>query len=188
MSGERAEPARQPVSVSATSRRRLEERFVLRFPAAFARFAALVLRLPPRSRFRRTAARRAVKVGTEAYNRGDFDVYLVFFHPDFEYVSPRQLIGLGFEPVYRGREARIAVGRKWNAEWGEFHFLPEELIDAGDRALVIGRMKGSGSSSGLAVDNDWADLFWFSAGRVIREQPFLDRAEALEAAGLSEQA
>jgi ketosteroid isomerase-like protein len=47
-------------------------------------------------------------------------------------------------------------------------------------------MEGSGLTSGVGLDNDWADLFTISAGRVIREQVFLDRTDALEAAGLRE--
>jgi hypothetical protein len=54
------------------------------------------------------------------------------------------------------------------------------------RVLVLGRLKGSGLSSGAAIDNEWADLDTFSAGRVIRRQIFLDHAEGLEAAGLRE--
>ena len=60
------------------------------------------------------------------------------------------------------------------------------MIDLGDRVLVVGRVKGSGLSSGAAVDSEWADLFTVSAGRVIREQVFFDHAEGLEAAGVSE--
>jgi ketosteroid isomerase-like protein len=89
--------------------------------------------------------------------------------------------------VVRGREARVDFQRRWRAAWGEFRFVPEELIDLGDgRALVAGRMKGRGLSSDAAVDSDWAYLATVSAGRVIREQVFLDRGEALDAVGLSE--
>jgi ketosteroid isomerase-like protein len=89
--------------------------------------------------------------------------------------------------VYRGRAARINAEKRWIAEMGEFHFEPEELIDFGDnRFLVLGRVKGSGLSSGAGFDNEWGLLLTITAGRVIREQLFLDRNEALEAAGLRE--
>ena len=52
--------------------------------------------------------------------------------------------------------------------------------------MVIGRFEGSGPSSGAGFDNEFAEIFTISAGRVIREQAFFDHAEALEAAGLSE--
>jgi ketosteroid isomerase-like protein len=187
MSDDDVEPVRQPISVSASSHRHLDERLGLRFPAALARFAALIWRLPPRSRLRRALSRRAVKLGIEAYNRGYLDAALAWYHPDVEYITPRQIIPLGFDPIYRGRQGRIEVQQRWTEEWGEFEFRPEELIDLGDgRLLQVGRMRGRGASSGAALDNDYADLQWLSGGRVIREQVFLDRAEALDAAGLSE--
>ena len=49
-----------------------------------------------------------------------------------------------------------------------------------------GRIVGTGLSSGAGFDSDWAVLLTISDGRVVREQFFFDRSEALEAAGLSE--
>jgi hypothetical protein len=52
--------------------------------------------------------------------------------------------------------------------------------------LAIGRMTGSGLGSAVAVDNEWGTLITISAGRVIREQDFIDHGEAREAVGLRE--
>jgi hypothetical protein len=52
--------------------------------------------------------------------------------------------------------------------------------------LAIGHITSSGLTSGAATDTDFANLFTLFAGRVIREQVFFNRADALEAAGLSE--
>jgi ketosteroid isomerase-like protein len=106
------------------------------------------------------------------------------YHPDHETMAPPGHVAVGFDPVYRGRDERVRLQQRWRAEWGEFRYEPEEIIDLGDRALVIGRVKGSGLSSGAAVDSDWAMLYTSSGGQVIRDQIFLDRGEALEAAGL----
>jgi ketosteroid isomerase-like protein len=108
------------------------------------------------------------------------------YHADVELITPPQLIGLGEDSVYHGREQRIAFQRKWTAEWGEFGFDPREIIDLGDRVLLLGRMAGSGLSSGAAFESEWANLLTLSAGRVVREQYFPAHAEALEAAGLTE--
>lgn len=97
----------------------------------------------------------------------------------------RPLVELSFDPVYRGREARAEFQRRWTAEWGEMRFMPEEMLDLGDHVVCVGRVSGSGLSSRAAFEGDWACLFTISAGRVIREQPFFDRREALEAVGLS---
>jgi ketosteroid isomerase-like protein len=186
MSEESVEAVRQAIAVRAHSRRRWEERLGLRFPGALAFVARAFSRLPTRSRLRRTLVRRYTRAALEATNRGDYEAGFLFHHPDVELIASGTFITLGYAPVYHGREERRRFQERWHAEWGEFRFEPEELVDLGDRVLVIGRVTGSGLSSGVAVDNDWVDLLTISAGRVIREQVFFDRAEALETAGLSE--
>lgn len=60
----------------------------------------------------------------------------------------------------------------------------EEIIDLDDRALGITRFRGV-SADAPRVDWLWCHLFAFRDGLISRAQSFLDRAEALEAAGLS---
>ena len=187
MSQENAEVVRQPVVARSHSRRRLEERLGLRFPAAFALMSRAVWRLPPGSRLRQAMLRRTVQLGNAAINRGDYEAAFGTYDAHVELIVPRQFLTLGFDALYRGRAERIDFQRRWTAEWGDVRFETEEIIDLGDgRVLVISRMKGSGLGSGATVDNEWANIFTLSAGRVIREQAFADHAEALEAAGLRE--
>jgi hypothetical protein len=47
-------------------------------------------------------------------------------------------------------------------------------------------MRGKGGSSGAPIDSEWALLVTLSAGRVVREEPFFNHAQAFEAAGLPE--
>src|SRR5438270_11089479 len=93
----------------------------------------------------------------------------------FAYVAPRLAA------------PRVRYQRQWHAEWGHFRYEPGELRDLGDRFLVIGRIRSDGLNSGATLDSDYADLFTLSAGRVIREQTYFNRAEALQAAGLRDQ-
>jgi ketosteroid isomerase-like protein len=127
-----------------------------------------------------------VQLAYEATNRGDYEAAFGLYHLDVELMVPPQFTALGFDTRYRGRQDRIDFQRRWTAEWGEVRFEPEEVIDLGARVLVIARMTGSGFGSGVAVDNEWATLITISAGRVIREQDFVDHGEALEAVGLRE--
>lgn len=186
MSRENVEAVRQPIAVQVGSRRRSEERLALRFRGASALLAAAVFRSRPHSRLRRAVIRHALRLAFEAINRGDFEAAFAFCHPDIEVIEPPEVMKLGLDPVSRGRAGRIHVQRRWHAEWGELRFEPDELFDLGDRLLVTARMKGSGLASGAAFDSDFADLLTLSAGRVVREEMFLDRAKALEAVGLGE--
>jgi ketosteroid isomerase-like protein len=177
--------APQPIVVSARSHRRFEERVALRFAPAAALMARAVFSLSPRSRLRRAAIGRMARLGVEATNRGDFEAAFAFYHHDVEVVEPPQVTNLGLDPVPRGREGRIIVQRRWQAEWDEFRLEPEHVTDLGDRLLLVSRMKGSGLASGAAFDSDMANVLTLSAGRVIREEMFLDRNQAFAAVGLS---
>lgn len=127
---------------------------------------------------------RAVRAGIEAANRRDYEAAFALYHRAVELLVPPGLASIGLEPSVRGRDARVRFEVKWRAEWGDFAYVPEELIDLGTQVLVIGRMRGSGPSSGAAFDIEWADLFTVDGGRVVREQVFLEHAEALQTAGL----
>ena len=178
---------RQPIALKDRSSRSLEERFYLRFPAAAAAGTRAVLRLPPRAWPRRVLLVHGAQLGFAALNRGDFESSFLTYDPELEFVTPPRLVGLGFKPVYRGHQGRIEFQRNWMAEWGEMRFVPDEVVDLGDRFLYLGGVKGSGVSSGAGFESDdWAVLYAVTAGRIVREQPFFDRREALEAAGLPE--
>jgi len=186
MSQENVETVRHSLELAADSRRRLEERLALRVPYLQGLVARLWWKRPPPSRLRQAILPRLVRSGFEAANRGDLEVAFANYDSDVEFFPPVDLVGLGNELSYRGLEARVRYQRQWRAEWEDFRYEPDELRDLGDRLLVIGRIKSGGLSSGARPDSDYSNLFTLSAGRVIREQTYFNRAEALEAAGLRE--
>ena len=179
----------QQITLADHSRRRLDERIVLRFPAIRSLVGQAIWSMPPGSRLRQALIRRSVKLGFEALNRGDFKSAFTAYDPEVEMVPAPQLKGLGLDNVYRGLEGRTRFQQRWHDEWGDFQHAPEEVFDLGDDGVfVLGRLRGSGRSSGAVFDSDWAVLFEVSAGRIIREHSWLDRDEALEAVGLRGQA
>jgi ketosteroid isomerase-like protein len=173
------------LTVRTSSRRSFEQRLAIRYPGVFALVLRLVLLMPTRWRLRRATLRHVVQHGIEAYNRGDYDALRPSYHRDVELISEPEVVALGFDPVYRGHAGWLRYAERWNAEWGTYHASPEELIDLGDaRVLAIGHQEGRGVGSGAATVNDFAVLWTWSAGQVIREQYFFDRAEAFRVAGL----
>ena len=78
--------------------------------------------------------------------------------------------------------------RRWLTElwiYDEVSIDVEEIIDLDDRALGITRFHGV-SADAPPVDWPWCHVVAFRDGLISQAQSFLDRAEALEAAGLSE--
>jgi ketosteroid isomerase-like protein len=123
--------------------------------------------------------------GYEAFNRGDIDGAVADFAPDFEYVVAAG--GLpGFGEVARGREGfRRFVETFWR-EFDKPNLEVHELIDAGDQVVVSTTMRGRGKHSGAETSLDLWVVWTERNGAVVRAQEFESKAEALEAAGLSE--
>ena len=186
MSEENVEVVRQPLVVRATTRRALDERLALRFPSLRNRVSGMVLRRRPGSWLRRAMVRRSSRLALEALNRGDYEAAFAVVPPDYETITPPELAGLGFEPVYRGRKDRLRFHRAWVAELGDFQQRGEEVVDLGDHFLLLAHMKGTGASSGAEFETEVAYLFTVSAGQLAREQIYRSHKQALEAAGLSE--
>ena len=65
------------------------------------------------------------------------------------------------------------------------HQWPERFIDGGDRVLVFVRFEAR-ARSGIEISEDWAHLVTVRNSRIGRLEQFRNRAEALEAAGLSD--
>jgi ketosteroid isomerase-like protein len=97
--------------------------------------------------------------------------------------SPGPLDGGG---GYGGREGVEQFAADISENWEELEALADEFRDLGDRVLVLGRLKARGKGSGAPVDTPYVGVFDFRGGRVWRYRVYLDRAEGLRAAGVSE--
>lgn len=126
-----------------------------------------------------------VKRAVDAYSRRDVDTFLAeLATPDFEWWPA---LTRAFEGgCYRGREGVERFDADTRDNWEELRSVPEEFRDLGDRVLVLGRMQGRGKGSGAPVDAPIANIYDIRGGRIWRVRAYLDREEALRAAGLSE--
>ena len=188
MSQENVEVVRQPLRVGERSRRTFDQRLCLRLPWLAAAWLRLIGKLPPRSRLRQTTLSRGIRLAAEAYNRLDLDAVVIGWRADFEYRPARELIDAGLiEPCYRGPSGYRAYVAAAAEAWGtETRFEPTELIDLGDRAVVLADAPLRGQASGVPLTVNFAYVSTLQDGRVIRQQEFHDHAEALEAVGLRE--
>jgi ketosteroid isomerase-like protein len=126
-------------------------------------------------------ARRTV----DAYNRRDVDGFFAELGTaDFEWYPAiaTALDGGG----YRGREGVERFAADTSENWEELQTAAAEFRDLGDRVLVLGRLQGHGKGSGVPVDQPYAGIFDFRGERIWRYRVYLDQAEGLSAAGLSE--
>ena len=118
----------------------------------------------------------------EAYLSGDNETALAAYDPQVEFDASLRPEG----HVYRGREGVAEAMRVWSGTWEDWNVEMEEIIDAGDHVLLIARESGRGKGSGIEIDQRIFAVFTLRGGRIVRWKGFIDRNEALEAAGLQE--
>jgi hypothetical protein len=99
----------------------------------------------------------------------------------------------GFENLRRGveawnREDVDAFLETWRVRgvWKVYRLDVEDAQAVGEKIVVVGRVYARGIESGLELDSDWGAVITVRDGLAIRAWDWLDRNEALKAAGLSE--
>ena len=118
--------------------------------------------------------------------RGDYDnAFVDNFHPDVEIVPPSSYPDTP-ESGDRGAEGMLRWVQQLDEIWDDWRFEAERILDAGDRVVAFVRVSGSAKQSGAALTISTAHVLTLHDGRVTRVDVFLDRPEALEAAGLRE--
>jgi uncharacterized protein len=126
-----------------------------------------------------------VRSGYEAFARGDVDAVLALLDPDIDW-HPAIAPILGVE-IMPGREAvRGFLTRDLFEGFDQFRAEPLSFEDLGDFVLVTVRYSGRGGGSGIELDQTFAALFELRDGKTISMRDYATRAEALEAAGLSQ--
>jgi ketosteroid isomerase-like protein len=126
---------------------------------------------------------RTFQRGTAAYNRGDWEAAFATMDPNVEFDLTR--VAPDGE-TYRGYEG---VKRFWlmlRDVFGELQIDVEEIIDGGDTLVTRVRLHSTGKASGAMTEDVLYQNFTLREGKAVRAQFFRERAEALEAAGLSE--
>lgn len=69
--------------------------------------------------------------------------------------------------------------------WLDWHLEPVEVIDA-DVVVVVTAVRNHGRASDAPIEGGVAFAYELRDGQAVRDRAFTSRAEALEAAGLSE--
>jgi ketosteroid isomerase-like protein len=120
-----------------------------------------------------------VRASIDAFQQGEFETALSYYSED-----------VVFYPLvagpYRGRAGVAEQMGVWMEEFNDYWFEGEELIDAGDKVVLFWRQGGEGKASGIRIQGEGSTVFRVEDGRICHARVYLDRAEALEAAGLKE--
>lgn len=104
--------------------------------------------------------------------------------PDFRWTVPVNAPGLS--PVYEGREGFLEFIETWTEDF-DWSIELEEVVDGGEgRVIMNTRQRAVGKTSGVPVELTMGTLYTVKGDQVVSAENFLDPAEALAAAGLSD--
>jgi ketosteroid isomerase-like protein len=113
---------------------------------------------------------------------GELDDLLAFFDPEVVI----EMVDVPDPATYEGHEGV----RRWFNDafgvWTAIHVEAESFLESGEWTVAQLRTSLRGEASGVEVELPNTAVHQFRDGRIIRDRIYLDRAEALEAVGLSE--
>ena len=126
---------------------------------------------------------------SDAFRNQDWAAAFEPVHPEIVMDATRVPIE-GLARVYEGAEEVAGFWREWLEAWGGQSWADEEFIDAGDRVVFwVPEHHLQGRGSGIEVDiPPYAWVMTLRDGKIIQAALYLEKSEALEAAGLSERA
>jgi ketosteroid isomerase-like protein len=124
-----------------------------------------------------------VRRRVEALSRNDWDAALAGIPEDMEWV-----IGEAHPNArtLRGRQEIAAYFRDWRETLSDLRYDIDDLIDAGEAVVCLGKVTGRAGEGGPEVTVALASVTDFREGVPVRTREFLDGKAALEAVGLRE--
>jgi ketosteroid isomerase-like protein len=120
---------------------------------------------------------------SHAWDRADWDTLKELYDEDVVFHS--SIVDIVGKTVV-GHEALRRFMTEIQEEWTALRWELEEIFEAPRGIVTFHRVVGIGRTTGLEVTKAVTGLFEVRDGRIVREWVYADRAEALEAAGLSE--
>ena len=125
----------------------------------------------------------------EAVNRRDYASAVEFVHPEAEIcpgIAGLDTAGPGSGTRLCGRDEVRQYFEDGANTWETITVEFEEVTETPDgRVLAVERWRVRGRD-GIEVDANCTDVYSFRDGLIVRSDGFRDKADALEAAGLSE--
>ena len=122
----------------------------------------------------------------DEFGEGRFWTSDHLFDPDVEYERKRMTADV-MTGKWRGLEAMGAALLEWLETVEDLRIEAERYIDTGDDSVVVfTRHRAIAKTSGLPIDEEFADVLTVRKGRIVRLHTYRHRSEAVAAVGLRE--
>ena len=112
----------------------------------------------------------------EDYVRGNYEAALPAFAQAVEVVTSLER--------FHGPAGVVEEAKRWEEMWSDYRFEVQDLVDAGEKVVLLYRQVGKSKESGVEVEEQAAWVYTLRDGKIARVEMFQDRETALRAAGV----
>jgi ketosteroid isomerase-like protein len=119
----------------------------------------------------------------DAFNEGGLEATAEFAHPEIEFQEPPT------QPAprtARGQEAVLETFASFDEAWEEHRSEVKDVQALTEDEVLLSSVEHFRGRDGMEISAPCWTIYTFRDGKIVKLRPFWDRAQALEAAGLSE--
>jgi ketosteroid isomerase-like protein len=116
-----------------------------------------------------------------AFGSGNIPGVLAGLDPQVEWWEAENFIYAEKNPYVGPNEVLSGVFMRLGAEWEGFAVSPKGLLDAGETVVAEGYYSGTYKKTGKPVRAQFAHLFTFRDGKLVKFQQYTDTAQFAEA-------
>jgi ketosteroid isomerase-like protein len=118
-----------------------------------------------------------------AFGKGDIPNVLGAMAPDIVWHEAENLPYADRNPYVGPNAILEGVFARIGAEWESFAVKPEEIIESGDRVIMLGRYGGACKATGKSIDLQVAHVWRLKDGKATHFQQYADTLQMARAVG-----
>jgi uncharacterized protein len=118
-----------------------------------------------------------------AFARGDAATVLAMFDPEIVWNEAENIQYADRNPYVGPQQVAEGVFGRILSDFDGFTVTPDKIIHEDDTVVSLGRYRGTHRSTGEGLDAQFAHVWTFSDGKIVRFQQYADTAQFLRVAG-----
>ncbi len=118
-----------------------------------------------------------------AFGKGDVPTVLGAMDPAIEWNEAENFPYADKNPYVGPQAVLEGVFMRLGGEWDGFGVAVEEVLDAGDTVVALGRYGGAYRKTGTSIHAQFAHVWRLRGGKVVRFQQYTDTLQAARAVG-----